>query len=213
MAGRDGRQGGGPPRAHRRGAGGARGAIGRSLKSVRHARRQCARRIRVPPRRSSCGGRRAMIRATAAGVGLIGCCAMMAWIPNLVEAPGMVLLLSFLAFAWYVAGVCWLPASDRSLAAVLTVGLIARLVLLPIVPSLSTDIYRYVWDARVAHAGISPYTYPPAARELEPLRDLSVFPHLNHPMWRTIYPPAAQTFFRLVYHVRSDSVSAMELAV
>jgi len=71
----------------------------------------------------------------------------------------------------------------------------------------------YVWDARVAHAGISPYAYPPSARELEPLRDLAVFPHLNHPTWRTIYPPAAQTFFRLVYAVRSDSVSAMKLAV
>jgi len=156
-----------------------------------------------------------MIRASAAGVGLIGCCAMMARIPNLVGAPGIFLLLFVLAFACYVAGVCWLPASDgpRAVAAVLTIGLIARLVLLPVVPTLSTDVYRYVWDARVAHAGISPYAYPPSARELEPLRDLAVFPHLNHPTWRTIYPPAAQTFFRLVYHVRADSVAAMKLAV
>jgi hypothetical protein len=140
---------------------------------------------------------------------------MMARIPSLVGAPGIFLLLFSLAFACYVAGVCWLPASDgpRAVAAVLTVGLIARLVLLPVVPTLSTDIYRYVWDARVAHAGISPYAYPPSARELEPLRDLAVFPHLNHPTWRTIYPPAAQTFFWLVYHVRPDSVSAMKLAV
>jgi len=156
-----------------------------------------------------------MIRVSAAGVGLIGCCAMMARIPSLVGAPGMFLLLFFLAFGCYVAGVCWVPASDRprAVAAVLTVGLIARLVLLPVVPTLSTDIYRYVWDARVAQAGISPYAYPPSARELEPLRDLALFPHLNHPTWRTIYPPAAQTFFRLVYHVRPDSVAAMKLAV
>src|SRR5260370_11672284 len=215
MAGRDGRRGGGPPRPHRRGAGGARAAIGRSLESARHARRQWARRIRLPPCRPSGGGRRAMIRASAAGVGLIGCCAMMARIPNLVGAPGIFLLLFFLAFACYVAGVCWLPASDgpRAVAAVLTIGLIARLVLLPVVPTLSTDVYRYVWDARVAHAGISPYAYPPSARELEPLRDLAVFPHLNHPTWRTIYPPAAQTFFRLLYHGRPDSVSPLKLAV
>src|SRR6266851_904710 len=121
----------------------------------------------------------------------------------------------FPGVACYVAGVYWLPASagPRAVAAVLTVGVIARLVLLPVVPTLSTDVYRYVWDARVAHAGISPYAYPPSAREIEPLRDLAVFPHLNHPTWRTIYPPAAQTFFRLVYHVRPDSVSAMKLAV
>jgi hypothetical protein len=128
-----------------------------------------------------------MIRVSAAGVGLIGCCAMMARIPSLVGAPGMFLLLFFLAFGCYVAGVCWVPASDgpRAVAAVLTVGLIAGLVLLPLVPTLSTDIYRYVWDARVAHAGISSYAYPPSARELEPLRDLALFPHLNHPTWRT----------------------------
>jgi hypothetical protein len=140
---------------------------------------------------------------------------MMARIPNLVGAPGMFLLLFFLAFGCYVAGVCWVPASDgpRAVAAVLTVGLIAGLVLLPLVPTLSTDIYRYVWDARVAHAGISSYAYPPSARELEPLRDLALFPHLNHPTWRTIYPPAAQTFFRLVFHVRPDSVAAMKVAV
>ena len=156
-----------------------------------------------------------MIRASAAGVGLIGCCAMMARIPNLVGAPGTFLLLFFLAFACYVAGVYWLPASagPRAVAAVLTVGVIARLVLLPVVPTLSTDVYRYVWDARVAHAGISPYTYPPAARELEPLRDLAVFPHLNHPSWRTIYPPVAEAFFGLVYRVRPESVRAMKLAV
>src|SRR6202011_189979 len=59
----------------------------------------------------------------------------------------------------------------------------------------------------------SPYPYPPSARGLEPLRDLAVFPHLNHPTWRTIYPPAVQAFFRLVFHVRPDSVAAMKVAV
>ena len=77
-----------------------------------------------------------MIRVSAAGLGLIGCCAMMARIPSLVGAPGMFLLLFFLAFGCYVAGVYWIPGSDgpRAVAPVLTVGLIARLVLLPVVP-------------------------------------------------------------------------------
>src|SRR5260370_35723985 len=162
MAGRDGRRGGGPPRPHRRGAGGARAAIGRSLESARHARRQWARRIRLPPCRPSGGGRRAMIRASAAGVGLIGCCAMMARIPNLVGAPGIFLLLFVLAFACYVAGVCWLPASagPRAAAAALPAGLIARLVLLPVVPTLPTDLYRDAWPAPRPPAWISPSAGP-----------------------------------------------------
>ena len=36
---------------------------------------------------------------------------------------------------------------------------------------LSTDIWRYLWDGRVANAGINPYRYPPNAPELRRLRD------------------------------------------
>jgi len=96
---------------------------------------------------------------------------------------------------------------------IVLVGLAARLLLVPALPTLSTDVYRYVWDARVAHAGISPYLYPPWAKELEPLRDGEVFPRLNHPTWRTIYPPGAQAFFQSVYILRPDSVLAMKAAL
>ena len=47
--------------------------------------------------------------------------------------------------------------------------------------------------------------------ELEPLRDGEVFPRLNHPTWRTIYPPGAQAFFQLVYRLRPDNVLAQAL--
>lgn len=43
-------------------------------------------------------------------------------------------------------------------------------------PQLSDDLYRYVWDARVAAAGISPYAYPPQAPELQALRRLFLWP-------------------------------------
>ncbi len=101
----------------------------------------------------------------------------------------------------------------RPMLVIVLVGLAARLLLVPALPTLSTDVYRYVWDARVAHAGISPYLYPPWAKELEPLRDGEVFPRLNHPTWRTIYPPGAQAFFQSVYILRPDSVLAMKAAL
>lgn len=156
-----------------------------------------------------------MIRIVAVGLGLIGACALIARIPNLVTSPGLFLLYFCLALLCYAAGVWRLPASDdlRWVAVVVSIGIIARLVLLPAVPTLSTDAYRYVWDARVAHAGISPYAYPPAAKELESLRDAEVFPRLNHPTWRTIYPPGAQAFFQAVYRLQPDSVLAMKVAV
>jgi hypothetical protein len=88
-----------------------------------------------------------------------------------------------------------------------------RLALLPSPPTLSTDAYRYVWDARVASAGVSPYAHSPVAPELAPLRDAAIYPRLNHPTWLTIYPPAAQAFFRLVHAMAPDSILAMKVAL
>lgn len=150
-----------------------------------------------------------------AGLGLIGACVAIGREPNLVQAPGRFLVLFSLAFLCYAVAIGVLPSGTGSRAAliIIVVGVIARLALLPALPTLSTDAYRYVWDARVAHAGISVYAYPPRAAALEPLRDTEVFPRLNHPTWRTIYPPGAEAFFQLVYRIRPDSVRAMKLAV
>ena len=81
-----------------------------------------------------------MIKPAVAGVGLIGCCAVMARIPNLATAPRLFLLLFFLTFACYAAGIWWLHACDgwRPMTVMLAVGILARLVLAPALPTLST---------------------------------------------------------------------------
>ena len=72
-----------------------------------------------------------------------------------------------------------------------------RLSVLWVTPGfLSDDIYRYVWDGLVQQAGINPYHYPPEAPELGFLRDETIFPMINRKSALTIYPPAAQLFFR-----------------
>ncbi|HEX4823468.1 MAG TPA: hypothetical protein VFV19_04090 [Candidatus Polarisedimenticolaceae bacterium] len=62
-------------------------------------------------------------------------------------------------------------------------------------PSLSDDVYRYVWDGRVQAAGHHPYRYAPDDPRLAALRDSVVFPRVNHPDIPTIYPPLAETLF------------------
>src|SRR5262245_27977701 len=150
----------------------------------------------------------------SAGTLLVGCLGL-ARVPNLAEAPAAFLALFALAFAAYALGLCALTAlpDARALAVSLVVAGACRLVLLPAPPSLSTDAYRYLWDARVAAAGISPYAHPPVAPELSPLRDAEIFPRLNHPTWRTIYPPAGQAFFRAVHAVAPGSILAMKMAL
>ncbi len=70
------------------------------------------------------------------------------------------------------------------------------LLLVPAAP-LSDDLYRYLWDGRVANAGINPYAYAPSSAALDSLRgDRDFSDRVNHPDVRTIYPPVAQLFFR-----------------
>ncbi len=69
-----------------------------------------------------------------------------------------------------------------------------RVVLLPCVPFLSDDIYRYLWDGHVQLAGISPYLHPPDAPELESIRT-AWHARINNPSISTIYPPFAQMVF------------------
>jgi alpha-1,6-mannosyltransferase len=146
---------------------------------------------------------------------LVAACLGLAAVPNLAEAPRTFLALFGLAFAAYAGGLLALRAlpESRAFVAALVVAAVCRLALLPAAPTLSTDAYRYVWDARVARAGISPYAHPPVAPEVAPLRDATIFPRLNHPTWLTIYPPAAQAFFRAVYAVAPDSVRAIKVAL
>ena len=73
-------------------------------------------------------------------------------------------------------------------------GLFFRLTLLPLTPTLSDDIYRYLWDGRVQLAGVNPYAYAPDAPELMRLRT-DEFASINHPSIPTIYPPLTQLAF------------------
>ncbi len=61
-------------------------------------------------------------------------------------------------------------------------------------PTLSDDIYRYLWDGRVQMAGINPYNYPPNDANLAHLKTED-WEGINHKHIRTIYPPLAQTIF------------------
>ena len=171
-----------------------------------------ARRLGAPP-----ASERASTVLVLAGAGLaLGtACWGLARVPDLVRAPRTFLALFTLAWLAYACGAL-VTAHLRApvtVAVILAVGVLSRMVLLPASPSLSTDAYRYVWDARVSSAGIDPYAYPPVAPEVAGLREASIYPRLNHATWRTVYPPLAQAFFRAVYRLAPDSVLGMKLAL
>lgn len=93
------------------------------------------------------------------------------------------------------------PIDRLTFPIIILVAVACRLVALPAMPYLSSDIYRYVWDGVVQHAHISPYRYVPGDVELAYLRESheSIFEKINRRDYaHTIYPPAGQALFYLI---------------
>jgi len=80
-------------------------------------------------------------------------------------------------------------------AFVLVVAFAMRAAVFDVGPSLSDDVYRYVWEGRVVVAGEDPYRLPPDSPELASLRDDQIHPRVNHPHLATLYPPLAMAQF------------------
>ncbi len=74
--------------------------------------------------------------------------------------------------------------------------MLLRLPLLLLPLTLSDDALRYLWDGRVARAGLNPYALPPAAPELIPFRD-ELWQRLPHTEIPTVYPPLSITLFSI----------------
>jgi hypothetical protein len=115
--------------------------------------------------------------------------------------------------AWWT---CRLPLGKSPTSALVITAAAAvamRIAQLGVEPYLSDDIYRYVWDGRVQAAGINPYRYIPAAPELAPLRDVTIYPLINRADYApTIYPPVAQMFFFAVTRA-GENVLVMRLGL
>jgi hypothetical protein len=101
----------------------------------------------------------------------------------------------------------------RTLLAILAVAALMRVIALFAPEALSTDAFRYVWDGRVAAAGINPYRYIPADPHLAPLRDAAIYPNINRANYaHTIYPPTAQLAFLGIERL-SDSILGLKLGM
>ncbi len=100
--------------------------------------------------------------------------------------------------------------SSRLLACCLLLAVVWRIPLVLAPPLLSTDVYRYIWDGRVQRLGHNPYVSAPADPALQSLHT-SLTLKTEHAELPTIYPPAAELFFRGVASVH-ESVRAFKIA-
>ncbi|MEL6344889.1 MAG: hypothetical protein AAFV53_17360 [Myxococcota bacterium] len=105
-----------------------------------------------------------------------------------------------LMLIWGVCALSFRPERGRPYH-VLLAALAIRAVMLLSPPTLSDDLFRYLWEGHAAWEGGNPYLYPPNAAMWpdDPIRA-----QVNHPEVSSIYPPMAIWGFallgQLAYH-------------
>ena len=155
----------------------------------------------------------------SAGAGVVASVAEATSRPILGARWSLLDVLAAWAGVWVVGVVCALHLTMRRRRALIAVAVVAtalRLAAMASAPTLSDDLYRYSWDARVQVSGVDPYRYPPQANALRPRREGWLWPdasgcahimrppgctRINRPSDRTIYPPVAEGWFSVVYRL------------
>jgi alpha-1,6-mannosyltransferase len=138
-------------------------------------------------------------------------------IPFLDRSKHPHLFMAYLAIAAgaYIRILCLLDrvSAGRRQALMLSLALAAvwRVPLLVMPPTLSTDVYRYVWDGRIQRLGYNPYLIVPSDRAHAELHTAETR-LMNYPELPTPYPAGAELFFRAVMTVH-ESARTMKFAV
>jgi len=108
--------------------------------------------------------------------------------------PVIGIVLFVAAFSAYAFAAGHVLETQGGLVTIWIVAVLMRLVMLPLAPELSGDIYRFLWDGEVQLAGINPYRFAPNALELSHVHTSSqaLISDLNA---HSLSPPLAQVFF------------------
>lgn len=90
----------------------------------------------------------------------------------------------------------------------LGISILVRVSLLFLLPQLSDDVYRFIWDGRLLNAGYNPFDQLPTQylKQRIPGIDQALYEQLNSPTYFTIYPPVAQGVFAIACWIFPSSI-------
>lgn len=128
-----------------------------------------------------------------AGVAEVALLAALGWW-SAADTPAVRTALFFAAFGVYAWAASRVRDRVGGTAVIWGVAILARLVLFPLPPELSGEVYRYLWDGVVQLGQINPYRYAPSDPALAHLHT-AWHALLEHPDTITPYPPLAQWAF------------------
>lgn len=132
------------------------------------------------------------------GVALAGIMAVLARFDVRQDTETVLALAAAASITYLIAiGLVWRGRVPGRVGLVMCLALavLCRVPLVPVEPTLSDDIYRYVWDGRIQAQGLNPYQVVPADPAFDAIHT-DVTRKMNHPTMPTIYPPAAEWVFR-----------------
>jgi hypothetical protein len=107
----------------------------------------------------------------------------------------LISLFTFLFAAYFVVYKFFCKSHFKYL---LIAGILLRIILLFSIPNLSDDVYRFIWDGRLAANGINPFSHlPEEIMQMPPVTGVAkeLFVQLNSPNYYTVYPPVLQGIF------------------
>lgn len=96
------------------------------------------------------------------------------------------------------------------LTVIIIISVCARFLIYLSPPTLSDDIYRYVWEGKIFSAGFNPFEFAPDNPKLEQFRDAEIFTGVTRKNITTIYPPVSQFIFAACARV-NPTLSAMKM--
>lgn len=90
-------------------------------------------------------------------------------------------------------------------------SILFRMTLLLMLPNLSDDCYRFIWDGRLSAQGSNPFSFLPSAIASTPATfschlDAKLYALLNSKNYYTVYPPLLQGVFYTAAKVFPDSI-------
>ncbi|MFK7950054.1 MAG: glycosyltransferase 87 family protein [Saprospiraceae bacterium] len=102
--------------------------------------------------------------------------------------------------------------SQETLHLFIGIAIAVRLLLVFSIPNLSDDIFRFIWDGKLWHAGINPFDALPsyyAENGFPEGINQTLYQQLNSPNYFTIYPPVAQLTFYVATFARDTFWSSV----
>lgn len=115
-----------------------------------------------------------------------------------------------LAAVFYALAVARLDRDRLPLHVIWGFALLFRLLWLTTTPSLSDDVYRYIWDGHLLNQGVSPYALPVDAPQLDPYA-IPARQLVNNSWMASPYLPAAQLYFGLLAWLEPQQLAIYQL--